>query len=70
MRNHLTTTQAAAALDISVTAVQKLCDSGALRCFKIPGSKHRKIPVAEVLKFMRNNRWPADTLSRAVKQFE
>jgi excisionase family DNA binding protein len=44
----LTPNQAAEILGVSRTLVNKLIEAGELRAYPLPGSKHKKIPAAEV----------------------
>jgi DNA-binding response OmpR family regulator len=42
--------------------VSKWFDSGQLKGYRIPGSKDRRIPVNELIRFMKQNNMPAPTL--------
>lgn len=52
----LTTTQAAEVLEVSPNTVKMLCDSGHLRYYKIPGSKHRRIMPDAIQEMLRHKR--------------
>jgi hypothetical protein len=46
-------------LRVGIHVVIRLCDSGQLKCWKVPGTKGtRRIPLAEARRFMRENNIP------------
>ncbi|MBA4029024.1 MAG: regulator [Planctomyces sp.] len=64
-----TTGEAAEICKVSQQTIIRCFDSGRLGGFRVPGSKFRRIPRAELLKFMRDNDIPTDVLeSRATKR--
>jgi len=44
----LTTTEAARRLGCSASTIRRMIDTGVLRGYRIPGSKHRRVSIAEV----------------------
>jgi len=61
-RNVLTTGDVAKICNVAPRTVSKWFDSGQLRGYRIPGSKDRRIPVSELIRFMKANNMPTDTL--------
>jgi len=59
----LTTGEAAEICKISQQTIIRCFDSGRLRGFRVPGSRFRRIPREELLRFMRDNDIPTDMLS-------
>lgn len=59
----LTTGEVARVCNVAPRTVSKWFDSGALKGYRIPGSKDRRIPVSELIKFMRAHGIPMDGLS-------
>lgn len=59
----LTTGEVAKLCNVAPRTVSKWFDSGQLKGYRIPGSKDRRIPVAELIKFMRAHGIPMDTLN-------
>lgn len=59
----LTTGEVAKICNVAPRTVSKWFDSGALRGYRIPGSKDRRIPVGELIKFMRAHGIPMDGIS-------
>ena len=57
-----TTGEAAALCKVSQQTIIRCFDSGRLNGFRVPGSKFRRIPRAELLRFMRDNDIPPDIL--------
>jgi len=57
-----TTGEAAEVCKLSQQTVIRCFDSGQLKGFRVPGSKFRRIPRDELLKFMKVNGIPLDTL--------
>ena len=59
----LTTGEVAKICNVAPRTVSKWFDSGSLRGYRIPGSKDRRIPVSELIKFMRAHGIPMDGMS-------
>ena len=58
----LTTGEVARICNVASRTVSKWFDSGQLRGYRIPGSKDRRIPVANLVKFMKSHGIPMDGL--------
>jgi len=61
-RNVLTTGDVAKICNVAPRTVSKWFDSGQLHGYRIPGSKDRRIPVNELIRFMKANNMPTDVL--------
>lgn len=61
-KNILTTGDVAKICNVAPRTVSKWFDSGQLKGYRIPGSKDRRIPLNELLKFMKANNMPLDAL--------
>lgn len=59
----LTTGEVAKICNVAPRTVSKWFDSGSLRGYRIPGSKDRRIPIGELIKFMRAHGIPMDGIS-------
>jgi len=59
----LTTGEVAKICNVAPRTVSKWFDSGSLRGYRIPGSKDRRIPVAELIKFMRAHGIPMEGIT-------
>jgi excisionase family DNA binding protein len=57
-----TTGEAARVCNVSQQTIIRCFDSGRLNGFRVPGSKFRRIPRAELLRFMKENDIPLDRL--------
>lgn len=57
-----TTGEAARVCNVSQQTIIRCFDSGRLTGFRVPGSKFRRIPRAELLRFMKENDIPLDRL--------
>ncbi len=57
-----TTGEAAQMCKVSQQTIIRCFDSGRLNGFRVPGSKFRRIPREELLRFMRQNGIPTDTM--------
>lgn len=57
-----TTGEAAAICKVSQQTIIRCFDSGRLTGFRVPGSKFRRIPRDELIRFMRTNNIPLDPL--------
>lgn len=63
-----TTGEAAEICKVSQQTIIRCFDSGRLGGFRVPGSKFRRIPRAELIKFMRANDIPLGTLELGKKR--
>lgn len=59
----LTTGEVAKLCNVAPRTVSKWFDSGSLKGYRIPGSKDRRIPLAELVKFMRAHGIPLEGLN-------
>jgi excisionase family DNA binding protein len=57
-----TTGEAAEVCQVSQQTIIRCFDAGRLRGFRVPGSKFRRIPREELMRFMRENNIPLDRL--------
>ncbi len=57
-----TTGEAAEICKVSQQTIIRCFDSGRLQGFRVPGSRFRRIPRDELLRFMRDNEIPTETL--------
>ena len=57
-----TTGEAAEICKVSQQTIIRCFDSGRLNGFRVPGSRFRRIPRAELLRFMKANEIPTETL--------
>ena len=58
-KNVLTTGDVARICNVAPRTVSKWFDRGQLKGYRIPGSKDRRIPVSELIHFMKENNMPA-----------
>lgn len=58
----LTTGQVARICKVAPRTVSKWFDTGQLRGYRIPGSKDRRIPLAQLIRFMKAHNMPLDSL--------
>ena len=63
-----TTGEAADICKVSQQTIIRCFDSGRLQGFRVPGSKFRRIPRAELLRFMKANDIPSDVLESTRKR--
>lgn len=63
-----TTGEAAELCRVSQQTIIRCFDSGRLRGFRVPGSKFRRIPREDLIRFMRENNIPVDELERGRKR--
>lgn len=63
-----TTGEAAEICKVSQQTIIRCFDSGRLAGFRVPGSKFRRIPRAELLKFMKANDIPTSVLDHGRKR--
>ena len=61
-KNVLTTGDVAKICNVAPRTVSKWFDTGQLKGYRIPGSKDRRIPVSELIRFMKAHNMPAPTL--------
>lgn len=59
----LTTGEVAKVCNVAPRTVSKWFDTGQLKGYRIPGSKDRRIPVGELVAFMRSHGIPLDALT-------
>ena len=58
----LTTGQVAQICNVAPRTVTKWFDSGQLKGYRIPGSKDRRIPTTELIRFMKAHDIPTDEI--------
>ena len=63
-----TTGEAAAVCKVSQQTIIRCFDSGRLKGFRVPGSRFRRIPREELIRFMRENDIPIDSLEGGKKR--
>ena len=63
----LTTGEVARICKVAPRTVTKWFDSGSLRGYRIPGSKDRRIPITQLIRFMRQNNMPLDGMMNFTK---
>jgi len=63
-----TTGEAAGLCKISQQTIIRCFDRGRLNGFRVPGSRFRRIPREELIRFMRENDIPTDTLEPSQKR--
>jgi len=61
-KNVLTTGDVAKICNVAPRTVSKWFDTGQLKGYRIPGSKDRRIPVNELIRFMKQNDMPVPAL--------
>jgi len=61
-KNVLTTGDVAKICHVAPRTVSKWFDSGQLKGYRIPGSRDRRIPVSELVRFMKLHNMPTDAL--------
>lgn len=59
----LTTGEVAKVCNVAPRTVSKWFDSGSLKGYRIPGSRDRRIPTSELMKFMRAHGIPLEGMS-------
>lgn len=62
-KNVLTTGDVAKICNVAPRTVSKWFDNGQLKGYRIPGSKDRRIPVSELIRFMKVNNMPTTALA-------
>ncbi|OHB64029.1 MAG: regulator [Planctomycetes bacterium RBG_13_60_9] len=68
MKDLFTTGEAADICRVSQQTIIRCFDSGRLKGFRVPGSKFRRIPRQNLIKFMRDNSIPLDNLDSGRKK--
>ena len=68
MKDLFTTGEAAEVCKVSQQTIIRCFDAGRLEGFRIPGSKFRRIPRRSLVRFMRENNIPLDTLGSGKKK--
>lgn len=63
----LTTGEVARICKVAPRTVTKWFDSGQLHGYRIPGSKDRRIPVSQLMRFMRQNNMPLEGMLHFTK---
>jgi excisionase family DNA binding protein len=63
-----TTGEAAEVCKVSQQTIIRCFDAGRLTGFRVPGSRFRRIPRAELIRFMRENDIPTDILEPSTKR--
>ena len=63
LKQVFTTGEAAEVCKVSQQTIIRCFDSGRLKGFRVPGSRFRRIPREELIKFMRDNEIPTDQLT-------
>jgi CheY-like chemotaxis protein len=62
----LTTGDVARICQVAPRTVSKWFDTGALKGYRVPGSRDRRIPIEDLIRFMQNNGMPLRGLTGAV----
>lgn len=68
IKDLLTTGEAAEICSVSQQTIIRCFDSGRLDGFRVPGSKFRRIPRENLIRFMRDNNMPMDNLDSGRKK--
>ena len=68
MKDLFTTGEAADVCKVSQQTIIRCFDAGRLEGFRIPGSKFRRIPRRSLVKFMKENNIPLDSLESGKKK--
>jgi len=68
MKDLFTTGEAAEVCKISQQTIIRCFDAGRLEGFRIPGSKFRRIPRQSLIKFMKGNDIPLETIESGKKK--
>ena len=63
-----TTGEAAQVCKVSQQTIIRCFDSGRLQGFRVPGSRFRRIPREELMRFMRINEIPLENIESALKR--
>jgi len=68
MKELFTTGEAAEICKISQQTIIRCFDAGRLEGFRVPGSRFRRIPLQSLIKFMKENNIPLDSLESGKKK--
>lgn len=68
LKQVFTTGEAAELCRVSQQTIIRCFDAGRLQGFRVPGSRFRRIPRAELIRFMRANDIPTDVLGQGKKK--
>jgi len=68
MKELFTTGEAAEVCKVSQQTIIRCFDSGRLKGFRVPGSRFRRIPRTSLVKFMKSNDIPLDSLGSGRKK--
>lgn len=68
MKDLFTTGEAAEICRVSQQTIIRCFDSGRLEGFRVPGSRFRRIPRQSLVKFMRDNKIPLDSIESGKKK--
>jgi excisionase family DNA binding protein len=68
MKDLFTTGEAAEVCKISQQTIIRCFDAGRLEGFRVPGSRFRRIPRLSLIKFMKDNSIPLDTIASGKKK--
>jgi excisionase family DNA binding protein len=68
MKDLFTTGEAAEICKISQQTIIRCFDAGRLEGFRVPGSRFRRIPRLSLIKFMKDNSIPLDTIASGKKK--
>lgn len=68
MKDLYTTGEAAEICKVSQQTIIRCFDSGRVEGFRVPGSKFRRIPRQSLIKFMKENNIPLDTVESGKKK--
>ena len=63
-----TTGEAAEICNVSQQTIIRCFDSGRLQGFRVPGSRFRRIPRGELVRFMKTNEIPTDALESTTRR--
>ena len=68
IKNLFTTGEAAEICNVSQQTIIRCFDAGRLEGFRVPGSKFRRIPRENLIKFMKENNIPLDNIQSGKKK--
>ncbi len=68
MKDLFTTGEAAGICKVSQQTIIRCFDAGRLEGFRVPGSRFRRIPRASLIKFMKGNKIPLDSIESGKKK--
>ena len=63
MAHDLTTAEIGRLTGVSCRTAARWIDDGSLRGYRLPGSKHRRVPPAELLAFARRHDLPVNLIA-------